>query len=62
MLTDNGVGFSQEANRTNNQFGLGGMQERIKKIGGEFFVKSSPGEGTRVSFDFRIVTVSQGTS
>lgn len=53
-LTDNGVGFSQENSRTDNQFGLAGMQQRIKKIGGEFFVKSAPGEGTHVSFDLRI--------
>jgi signal transduction histidine kinase len=27
-----------------------GMEQRIKKIGGELFVKSSPGQGTNLSF------------
>jgi signal transduction histidine kinase len=26
------------------------MEQRIKKIGGELFVKSSPGQGTSLSF------------
>ena len=48
-LTDNGVGFSYDQVR-NAGFGLSGMEERIKQIGGELLVKSSPGQGTNLSF------------
>ena len=47
-MIDNGVGFSR---RSENGFGLAGMEQRIKKIGGELLVKSSPGKGTKVSFN-----------
>ena len=49
-LTDNGVGFSLERSKQQNGLGLLGMEQRIKKIGGEFFIKSSPGQGTNLSF------------
>jgi signal transduction histidine kinase len=26
------------------------MEQRVKKIGGEFFVKSTPGAGTKITF------------
>jgi signal transduction histidine kinase len=50
FLTDNGVGFSPEHVRQATGFGLSGMEERIKEIGGELSVKSSPGQGTNLSF------------
>ena len=49
-LTDNGVGFSHERRTDGSGFGLTGMQQRIKAIGGELSVKSSPGMGTSLSF------------
>jgi signal transduction histidine kinase len=49
-LTDNGVGFSQQSSNNTRGFGMIGMEQRIKKIGGELFVKSSPGQGTNLSF------------
>ncbi len=55
-MMDNGVGFSRENQRAENGFGLTGMEQRIKKIGGELFVKSSPGKGTRVSFNVPLAT------
>jgi signal transduction histidine kinase len=55
-MTDNGVGFSRENQRAENGFGLTGMEQRIKKIGGELFVKSSPGNGTKISFDVPIAS------
>ena len=58
-LADNGVGFNREKNAPDNRLGLMGMEQRIKKIGGEFFVKSSPGKGTQVSFDLRIAAPSE---
>ena len=50
FLTDNGVGFSPEHVRHATGFGLSGMEQRIKEIGGELSVKSSPGQGTNLSF------------
>ena len=58
-LADNGVGFNREKSAADNRLGLMGMEQRIKKIGGEFFVKSSPGKGTQVSFDLRIAAPSE---
>ncbi|HWP23679.1 MAG TPA: sensor histidine kinase [Candidatus Binatia bacterium] len=49
-LTDNGVGFNYKNLDERKGFGLSGMEQRIKKIGGELFVKSSPGKGTRLAF------------
>jgi signal transduction histidine kinase len=50
FLTDNGVGFSPDHIRHATGFGLSGMEQRIKEIGGELSVKSSPGQGTNLSF------------
>lgn len=50
-MIDDGVGFNRDHRRGNDGLGLTGMEQRIKKIGGELFVKSSPGNGTKVFFD-----------
>jgi signal transduction histidine kinase len=49
-IKDNGHGLSadQIAARTNRQFGLLGMSERAKRLGGRFDMSSSPEEGTTV--------------
>jgi signal transduction histidine kinase len=49
-LTDNGVGFDYSALKKESGFGLTGMTNRLKKIGGELYIKSSPGGGTKISF------------
>jgi signal transduction histidine kinase len=49
-LTDDGVGFDLSALNDNSGLGLMGMTDRIRKIGGELYIKSSPGAGTRISF------------
>lgn len=49
-LSDNGVGFKSEDVKTGSGFGLTGMEERLNQIGGEFFVKSSPGSGAKITF------------
>jgi signal transduction histidine kinase len=49
-LADNGVGFSPDHLRNATSFGLNGMEQRIKEIGGDLVVKSSPGQGTNLSF------------
>jgi signal transduction histidine kinase len=47
-LIDNGVGFSIV--QQNTGLGLTAMAQRLKKIGGELFVRSSPGSGTKIIF------------
>ena len=49
-LSDNGVGFRPESVRSETGLGLTGMEQRLKQIGGELLVKSSPGQGTNLSF------------
>jgi signal transduction histidine kinase len=49
-LADNGVGFSPDHLRDTTRFGLNGMKQRIKEIGGDLVVRSSPGQGTNLSF------------
>ena len=46
---DNGVGFST-GDQHDNGVGLAAMAQRVKIIGGELFVKSSPGSGTKITF------------
>jgi signal transduction histidine kinase len=45
-LTDNGKGF--EINAPHTGFGLRGMQERVRILGGELKMKSSLGQGTQI--------------
>jgi signal transduction histidine kinase len=54
-LTDNGVGFSLESTQNRSGLGLPAMEQRIKKVGGELLVKSSPGKGTNLSFVIALV-------
>jgi signal transduction histidine kinase len=52
-ITDDGVGFSLEncAGPQNGHFGLLGMSERAKRLGGRLAINSSPGNGTTVRVD-----------
>ncbi|HEY7714162.1 MAG TPA: sensor histidine kinase [Candidatus Binatia bacterium] len=47
-LRDNGVGFDLAATSASSHYGLKGMRERIRKIGGEFVVDTGPGKGTEI--------------
>ncbi|KAA0958582.1 histidine kinase [Planococcus sp. ANT_H30] len=49
MVTDNGTGFDQGIVK-NQSFGLAGMRERIELVEGDFFINSSPGNGTVLMF------------
>ena len=48
-LSDNGVGFAVSATEGSSHYGLRGMRERIRKIGGEISFNSAPGKGTEVN-------------
>ena len=45
-LVDDGVGFDLDAEHEG--FGLIGMKERIDEMGGQFVLRSMPGQGTEV--------------
>ncbi|HWH77285.1 MAG TPA: sensor histidine kinase [Candidatus Binatus sp.] len=47
-LRDNGVGFAAAASEGGNHYGLKGMKERIRKIGGELSLQTAPGKGTDI--------------
>ncbi|TWT27943.1 sensor histidine kinase [Planomicrobium sp. CPCC 101110] len=49
VVKDNGSGFDQSIVK-NQSFGLIGMKERIDLIEGDFFINSSPGNGTVLMF------------
>jgi len=53
VVVDNGVGFDEESvlgdSSSRQGFGLRGMIDRAKSIGGDVQVESSEGEGTRIS-------------
>lgn len=47
-VSDDGKGFDPSAEGLGGGFGIPGMQERAKKIGGTLQIVSAPGKGTRV--------------
>jgi len=47
-ITDNGVGFDQNAKHTG--FGLRSIKERALSMDGKLTIKSTPGEGTSINF------------
>jgi signal transduction histidine kinase len=47
-LRDNGVGFDPTASSGSSHYGLKGMRERIRKLGGEFVLDAKPGKGTDI--------------
>jgi signal transduction histidine kinase len=48
-VADNGVGLSSTAERKPGSFGLIGIEERVKILGGTLMVSSTPGAGTKVA-------------
>jgi signal transduction histidine kinase len=49
-LRDDGVGFDPATGVNDHGLGLSNMKERVRRLGGELHVQSSPGNGTRISF------------
>jgi two-component system, NarL family, sensor histidine kinase LiaS len=47
-LRDNGEGFQVASTEGSNHYGLKGMRERIRKIGGELVLRTAPGKGTEI--------------
>jgi PAS domain S-box-containing protein len=57
-VKDNGRGFSPEAPRKPESYGLVGLRERAYLVGGKVRIESAPGEGVRI--DVRIPLEQQG--
>jgi two-component system, NarL family, nitrate/nitrite sensor histidine kinase NarX len=55
LVEDDGVGFEGAAPKGNpgEHIGLSIMEERARRIGGDFSIESEPGEGTRVELIIR---------
>jgi signal transduction histidine kinase len=49
QITDDGLGFDPCLQLVNGGFGLVGMQERSQRLGGQFTLKSSHGQGTAIT-------------
>jgi signal transduction histidine kinase len=47
-IADTGVGFDAETARSRPGLGIVSMQERVRLVQGEFFIRSRPGKGTEV--------------
>jgi signal transduction histidine kinase len=47
-LRDNGVGFDSASSEGTSHYGLKGMRERIRKIGGALVIDTAPGKGTDI--------------
>ena len=48
-IADDGRGFDPSRTPTGSHVGLWSMQERVRQLGGQFRLQSSPGDGTVVS-------------
>jgi len=52
MMVDNGKGFDPHAAQANRAgksgFGLTGIAERVRILGGKYAIESAPGSGTTV--------------
>ncbi len=50
VIADNGIGFDPAQSGLRN-FGLRGMRERVRVLGGDLTIESEPGQGTRIVVD-----------
>jgi signal transduction histidine kinase len=53
LVVDNGIGFNEPdaffKHIKNGGYGLYNVQQRVERMGGSFFIDSSPGKGTSVT-------------
>jgi signal transduction histidine kinase len=52
---DNGIGIDPLRLRAAESFGIRGMEERARTLGGELLIESTPTEGARLSVSFPLV-------
>ncbi len=53
-VVDQGIGFDTEQATAANSFGLRGIRERARLLGGHAMIDSAPGRGTRVSVELPV--------
>ncbi|HRQ87948.1 MAG TPA: sensor histidine kinase [Bacteroidia bacterium] len=53
-VADDGSGFAVEAKAPEGHYGLQGMRERAQRLGADFAIRSSPGEGTIVELSLNL--------
>lgn len=56
-ISDDGQGFQPERTRG---MGILGMEERVRQLGGEFFIRSAPGKGSVVHAELPLDGRGQG--
>ncbi|MBS2026207.1 MAG: PAS domain-containing protein, partial [Deltaproteobacteria bacterium] len=61
-IEDDGDGFDQHLPRSHTGLGLIGMRERVTWLGGKFTVRSSPGNGTRISVEVPLTATGRAPS
>ena len=49
VIEDNGIGMDVESDADGDGFGLSGISERVRLLGGAFSIDSTPGYGTRLT-------------
>ena len=52
LVSDDGKGFDAAAMKNGN--GLINMRERVTAMGGEYLLKTSPGQGTKIGLNLKI--------
>ncbi len=52
VIADDGLGFSPDQLKREGHYGLTIMEERARRIGGRLTLKSAPGQGTTVIFNY----------
>jgi signal transduction histidine kinase len=59
QVRDNGIGFDREsaAGPHEGHFGLLGMSERVRRVGGQFKIVSRPGQGTLIRVEIPLNSV-----
>lgn len=60
-IVDNGVGFDPARPAKDGHFGVVGMRERIKRVGGTFSLTSAPRAGTRIVIEVPLTSETNAT-
>ena len=53
-VTDDGIGFRPNPTQDDGHFGLSGMRERARLVGGHLTLDSGPGQGTMVRLTIEV--------
>ena len=59
VVEDDGMGFDVKSNRASTTLGLISMRERVRLVGGEISVESSPSSGTRIRVQIPLAGAAQ---